>query len=100
MQSTVSFGFSLLQYGMLFFAFYFGKIFFDSRSVTLVVLLNILLSFGHFFFTFFILQLEGMLFPLERVFWESLAQMLVLPFVWYIAHSLVPFWMKQDEHIV
>lgn len=94
------FGFSLLQYGVLVLAFMLGRNLFDSRSVTLVSLLGLLLGGGHFLFTLMIMRLEGMLFPLERVLFESVVQALLVPVCWYLAHTLFPRGMKRDERSV
>ncbi len=97
---SLFFGSALLLYGTLILAFYLGRAFFDPRSLTLMCFLGGLLGICHFLFTLMILRLENMVFLLDRVFFESVAQAVLLPLLWFVAHWFFPQRLKFNERSV
>ncbi len=91
---SLFFGSAILLYGTLILAYHIGRNLFDSRSLTLVCFLGGVLGVCHFLFILMILRLENMIFPLERIFLESVAQAVLLPLVWYVAHWFFPQRLK------
>lgn len=97
---TLFFGSGLLNYSMLALAFFMGRMLFDSRSATLVVLLGLVIGVCHTLFSLMTLRLEGMLVPLDRLLLESLAQAVITPLLWYVVHVLFPKGLRRDERTV
>lgn len=97
---TLFFGSTLLVYGLILLGFLIGRTVFDSRSVTLMCLLGLLAGAAHFLITLLVMGLEDMVFPAERVFFESALQAVLLPALWFVAHQLFPEGMKYDERAV
>lgn len=97
---SLFFGSVLLVYSLMALAFFMGRALFDTRSITLVVLLGAVLGVCHFFISLLILRLEGMLVPVDRLLLESVAQAVITPVLWYLAHSLFPKGLRRDERTV
>lgn len=94
---SLAFGYGILWYSALALIFFVGRWLFEARSILFIALIGISLGVLHFAFTLVLTSLEDLTLPLDRLLWESLAQVLVFPAGWWAADRLYPERLKKDE---
>ncbi|MGE4264808.1 MAG: hypothetical protein AB7E46_10100 [Desulfovibrio sp.] len=93
----LAFGYGILWYFTLFSLLTLGRWLLDPGSFQFQALLGLALGVAHFLLLYLMAVLEQRAFPLSRVLYECLLQIVTYPLLWYVADTLFPERLKRHE---